>query len=103
MKYLPLSKALSRSLCLARQAARGMSFITSLLLPESGVSSWLLPQMLSERGKRIKTDSRDARLIAKCLCCNWYHPVVIPAAEDEAVRDYLRMIEDHQGALKKLK
>ncbi len=94
-----------------------MSFITSSLLPESGVSSWLLPQMLSEsgvsswllpqmlseRGKRIKTDSRDARLIAKCLCCNWYHPVVIPAAEDEAVRDYLRMIEDHQGALKKLK
>ena len=60
-----------------------MSFITSSLLPESGVSSWLLPQMLSERGKRIKT--------------------VIPAAEDEAVRDYLRMIEDHQGALKKLK
>ena len=59
--------------------------------------------MLSERGKRIKTDSRDARLIAKCLCCNWYHPVVIPTEEDEAVRDYLRMRDDHQGALKKLK
>ena len=25
--------------------------------------------MLSEQGKRIKTDRRDARLIAKCLCC----------------------------------
>ena len=96
MKYLPLSKALSRSLCLAR-------LILCMRLRGRLVSSWLLPQMLSERGKRIKTDSRDARLIAKCLCCNWYHPVVIPAAEDEAVRDYLRMIEDHQGALKKLK
>ena len=59
--------------------------------------------MLSEQGKRIKTDRRDARLIAKCLCCNGYHPVVIPTEEDEAVRDYLRMRDDHQGALKKLK
>ena len=59
--------------------------------------------MLSEQGKRIKTDRRDARLIAKCLCCNGYHPVHVPSAEDEAVRDYLRMRDDHQGALKKLK
>ena len=59
--------------------------------------------MLSEQGKRIKTDRRDARLIAKCLCCNGYHPVYIPTAEDEDVRDYLRMRDDHQGALKKLK
>ena len=59
--------------------------------------------MLSEQGKRIKTDRRDARLIAKCLCCNGYHPVHVPNAEDEAVRDYLRMRDDHQGALKKLK
>ena len=59
--------------------------------------------MLSEQGKRIKTDRRDARLIAKCLCCNGYHPVYIPTAEDEDVRDYLRMRDDHQVALKKLK
>ena len=59
--------------------------------------------MFSEQGKRIKTDKRDARRIARCLCCNGYHPVHVPTAEDEAVRDYLRMRDDHQGALKKLK
>lgn len=33
-----------------RQAAWGMSFITSSLQPESGVSSWLLPQCSQSRG-----------------------------------------------------
>ena len=34
---------------------------------------------------------------------NGYHPVHVPSAEDEAVRDYLRRRDDHQGALKKPK
>ncbi|MEE0956026.1 MAG: IS110 family transposase [Eubacterium sp.] len=59
--------------------------------------------MLSQQGKRIKTDKRDARLIAQCLCYGGYHAVYIPTGEDDAVKEYLRMRDDHKLALKKLK
>lgn len=59
--------------------------------------------MLTQQGKRVKTDKRDAHLIAKCLCYGGYHPVYIPTEEDEAVKEYLRMRDDHKLALKKLK
>ena len=59
--------------------------------------------MLTQQGKRIKTDKRDARLIAQCLCYGGYHPVYIPTGEDDAVKEYLRMRDDHKLALKKLK
>ena len=59
--------------------------------------------MLSQQGKRVKTDKRDARLIAKCLCYGGYHPVYIPTGEDDAVKEYLRMRDDHKQALIKLK
>ena len=59
--------------------------------------------MLTQQGKRVKTDTRDARLIAQCLCYGGYHPVYIPTGKDNAVKDYLRMRDDHKLALKKLK
>lgn len=59
--------------------------------------------MLTQQGRRIKTDKRDARLIARCLCYGGYHPVYIPTGEDNAVKEYLRMRDDHKLALKKLK
>ena len=59
--------------------------------------------MLTQRGKRIKTDRRDARLIAQCLCYGGYNPVYIPTGEDDAVKEYLRMRDDHKLTLKKLK
>lgn len=59
--------------------------------------------MLTRQGQRIKTDKRDARLIAQCLCYGGYHPVHIPTGEDDAVKEYLRMRDDHKLALKKLK
>ena len=59
--------------------------------------------MLTQQGKRVKTDTRDARLIAQCLCYGGYHPVYIPTGEDNAVKEYLRMRDDHKLALKKLK
>ena len=59
--------------------------------------------MLTQQGQRIKTDKRDARLIAHCLCYGGYHPVYIPTGEDDAVKEYLRMRDDHKLALKKLK
>ena len=59
--------------------------------------------MLTQQGKRVKTDTRDARLIAQCLCYGGYHPVYIPTGEDDAVKEYLRMRDDHKQALKSLK
>ena len=59
--------------------------------------------MLTQQGKRIKTDKRDARLIAQCPCYGGYHPVYIPTGEDDAVKEYLRMRDDHKLALKRLK
>lgn len=59
--------------------------------------------MLTEQGKRIKTDSRDAHLIAQCLSYGGYHPVYIPTKEDNEVKEYLRMRDDHKKALKKIK
>ena len=59
--------------------------------------------MHSEKGPRIKTDSRDAKLIAQCLSNGGYHAVHIPTAEDNAVKEYIRMRDDHKVALKRLK
>ena len=57
----------------------------------------------TQQGQRIKTDRRDARLIAQCLCYGGYHPVYIPTGEDDAVKEYVRMRDDHKLVLKKLK
>ena len=59
--------------------------------------------MLTPQGQRVKTDKRDARLIAQCLCYGGYHSVYIPTGEDDAVKEYLRMRDDHKLAHKKLK
>ena len=59
--------------------------------------------MLFTKGKRIKTDKRDAHLIAQCLCYGGYHPVYIPTKEDDAVKEYIRMRDDHKQMLKSLK
>ncbi len=74
-------------------------------LTEAGIKCVILAPttMLTQQGKRIKTDKRDARLIAQCLCYGGYHPVYIPAGEDDAVKEYLRVRDDHKFALKKLK
>ena len=74
-------------------------------LTNAGVKCVILAPttMLTQQGKRIKTDKRDARLIAQCLCYGGYHPVYIPTGEDDAVKEYLRMRDDHKLALKRLK
>ena len=59
--------------------------------------------MLTQQGQRVKTDKRDARLIAQCLCYGGYHPIYIPTGEDDAVKEYLRMRDDHKLVFKKLK
>ena len=53
--------------------------------------------------KKLKTDKRDAALIARCLAHHDYSPVHIPTAQDEQIKEYLRMRDDHKLALKKVK
>ena len=59
--------------------------------------------MLSPQGDRIKKDQSDGNLKTQSLCYGGYHPVYIPTGEDDAVKEYLRMRDDHKLALKKLK
>ena len=74
-------------------------------LTEAGIKCVILAPstMLTSQGQRIKTDKRDAHLIAQCLCYGGYHPVYIPTGEDDAVKEYLRMRDDHKAALKRIK
>lgn len=60
--------------------------------------------MLEQRSrKRIKTDKRDAEIIARCLAQHNYSPVHIPTAKDEQTKEFLRMRDDHKLAFKKVK
>lgn len=61
------------------------------------------PTMFTQQGQRIKTDVRDAIMIAQCLSYGGYHLVYIPTEEDDSVKAYLRMCDDHKLALKKVK
>ena len=59
--------------------------------------------MLTPQGNRVKTDARDALMIAQCLSYGGYRAVYIPTEEDDSVKEYLRMRDDHKLALKKMK
>ena len=60
--------------------------------------------MLKPQGKKkIKTDKRDAALIARCLAHHDYSAVHIPTENDEQTKEYIRMRCDHKLALKKIK
>ncbi len=74
-------------------------------LTNAGVKCVILAPttMLTPQGTRIKTDARDAQMIAQCLAYGGYHAVYIPTEEDDSVKEYLRMRDDHKLALKKVK
>ena len=59
--------------------------------------------MAKTTNKKVKTDKRDAANIAKCLAYHTYSPVHIPTKQDEQVKEYIRMRDDHKQALKKIK
>ena len=59
--------------------------------------------MSPQGGKVIKTDKRDAIQIAACLCSGGYHAVYVPTHEDNAVKEYIRMRDDHKENLKGIK
>lgn len=59
--------------------------------------------MAITNNNRIKTDKRDAGNIARCLAFHTYSEVHVPTAEDEAVKEYIRMRDDKKKALKIIK
>ncbi len=64
----------------------------------------LAPSTMSQpKGKRIKTDRRDAQMIATCLAYGTYSAVYVPDTEDIQIREYIRMRDDHKDALKRIK
>ena len=74
-------------------------------LTKAGVKCTILAPttMLTQQGKRVKTDKRDAVMIAQCLSYGGYHAVYVPTDKDASVKEYLRMRDDHKLALKKIK
>ena len=74
-------------------------------LEEMGISCYVAaPALLPKKpGDRIKTDKRDAIMLAKVLRNQEVTPVHVPTRSDEAVRDYLRMCNDFRSDLKKQK
>ena len=74
-------------------------------LTENGVNCVILAPstMLTQQGKRIKTDKRDAHVIAQCLSYGTYHPVYVPTAEDDSVKEYIRMRKVHKDKIKEMK
>ena len=62
-------------------------------LTEAGVNCVILAPstMLTQQRKRIKTDKRDALVIAQCLSYGTYHSVYVPTPQDDA-KEYIRMM-----------
>lgn len=54
-------------------------------------------------GKNIKTDRRDSDNIARCLAYGTYSEVHVPTPKDDAVKEYIRMRDDHKSSLKRIK
>ena len=63
----------------------------------------LAPTTIPSAANEIKTDKRDARKIAKCLAYGTYSPVYVPADQDNAIKEYIRMRDDVQAMLKQIK
>ena len=60
--------------------------------------------MLQQKGrKKVKTDKRDATLIARCLAHHDYSPVHILTEQDEQTKEYIRIRDYHKFAFKKVK
>lgn len=74
-------------------------------LTSAGVKCTILAPstMMTPKGKRIKTDARDALTIAQCLAYGCYHSVYVPSEGDNSVKEYMRMRMDHKTTLKKIK
>lgn len=53
--------------------------------------------------KKKKTDKRDSEVIARCLAHHSYHKVHVPTSEEEQIKEFIRMRDDHKLARGKIK
>lgn len=74
-------------------------------LTEHGIKCIILAPttMAIMNTNRVKTDKKDAGNIARCLAFHTYSEVHIPTAQDEAIKEYIRMRDDHKKSLKTIK
>ena len=59
--------------------------------------------MLTQQGATGQDGCLGCHYDPQCLSYGGYHAVYIPTEEDEAVKEYLRMRNDHKLALRKVK
>lgn len=85
--------------------ASGCGFVLHRQLTEMGVACVVIApgSVPKKSGDRVKTDRRDARKLALGLRNGELSAVHVPSAEEEAVRDYLRLYEDVKSDLKRAK
>ncbi len=74
-------------------------------LTEMGIDCVILAPTTMERpvSYPFKNDKRDAISIARCLATHGYRAVYVPTPEDESVKEYIRMRDDHADDLKRTK
>lgn len=74
-------------------------------LTNEGIECVILAPTTMERpvSYPIKNDKRDAKGVARCLATHGYKAVYVPTPDDEAVKEYIRMRDDHADDLKRTK
>jgi len=82
-----------------------MGYTLQRSLGASGIECRVIPANRVPRlgSERIKTDARDAVLIARMLKNNEAESIYVPSAEDEAARDLIRCREDLKAELHRAK
>lgn len=83
-----------------------LGYVPQRELTQMGIKCVILApstMAVQKGGKKIKNDYRDSVDIARCLASGAYKAVYVPDTEDEDVRDYIRMRDDHSVELKHIK
>ena len=108
LKYIAACKAALAKECniICAYEAGGLGFSLQRQLAAHDVDCIIMApttMKFSQRDKKFKNDKRDSIKIAECLANGDYSPVHVPDEEDEDIRNYIRMRDDHAEALKRFK
>jgi transposase len=82
-----------------------LGYVIERAFRKAGLECLVLPaqKVAAKRDDKIKTDKRDARLIARMRRNGEAKGIAVPSERDEAVRDLLRLREDLQDDVKRAK
>lgn len=94
-KLIKKFKSQTSSLCVVYEAGPCGFWLYRHLL-KIGVECWVISPSLIPKapGDKIKTDRRDAMALARLARGGILHPIHVPDAQDEAIRDLIRARED---------